>query len=204
MGAGGGSLKWAARTQPSAGAWRPPGSSKRGNAARSFLWQNFSVSLSNLAAGPAGGAGSGAARRPPAAPTLTRRLCRSRDRTPHRRRYRDRRGSDACRFEERSPSCGEDCCPPRARNCRRSRGREQHRARQHQHRCRKRRTRSCSSASSVSSSRNERGVGRGPNPSSLLSARSAPGEYLCPPPSVRFVTWGVRSRTRVGGRRERL
>lgn len=91
--------------------------------------------------------------------TLRCRLCRSRDRTPPRRRYRDRRGSDACRFEERSPSWGDDCCPPRLR------GREQHRARQHQHRCRKRRTRSCSSASSVSSSRNERGGAWGPHPS---------------------------------------
>ncbi|XP_040426491.1 dual specificity protein kinase CLK3 isoform X2 [Cygnus olor] len=94
----------------------------------------------------------GRLRCPPRRDPARRSRSRSRDRTPHRRRYRDRRDSDACRFEERSPSCGEDCCPPRARNCRRSRGREQHRAKQHQHRCRKRRTRSCSSASSMKSS----------------------------------------------------
>uniref|UniRef100_A0A493TLL2 Uncharacterized protein n=1 Tax=Anas platyrhynchos platyrhynchos TaxID=8840 RepID=A0A493TLL2_ANAPP len=101
----------------------------------------------------------GRLRCPPRRDPARRSRSRSRDRTPPRRRYRDRRGSDACRFEERSPSWGDDCCPPRLR------GREQHRARQHQHRCRKRRTRSCSSASSVSSSRNERGGAWGPHPS---------------------------------------
>lgn len=153
-----------------------PSSSKGGSTARFSLWQSFAVALSDLALRrqPPGGLAGGGFAVLVQLRTVTRRLCRSWDRTPPRRRYRARRGSDACRFEERSPSWGDDCCPPRPR------GREQHRARQHQHRCRKRRTRSCSSASSVSSSRNERGGAWGPNPSPLLAARSAPGEYLCP------------------------
>lgn len=92
----------------------------------------------------------------------------SHDRLPYHRRYR--RDSDAYRFEERSPSFGEDYYSSRSRNWRRSRGREQHRPKKHQHYCRKRRTRSCSSASSVSSIQNELGMVQGFNCASLLSA----------------------------------
>ncbi|XP_032846119.2 dual specificity protein kinase CLK3 isoform X2 [Tyto alba] len=82
------------------------------------------------------------------------RRSRSHDRMPYHRRYR--RDSDAYRFEDRSPSFGEDYYSTRSRNWRRSRGREQHRPKKHQHRCRKRRTRSCSSASSRSQQSSKR------------------------------------------------
>lgn len=98
-------------------------------------------------------------------------LCRSPDRMPYHRRCR--RDSDAYRCDERSPSFAEDYYSTRARNWRRSRGREQHRARKYQHHCQKRRTRSCSSASSVSSIQNELRIAQGFNCSCLLPARSA-------------------------------
>lgn len=87
-------------------------------------------------------------------------LCCSHDRMPYHRRYRDRRDSDAYRFEERSPSFDDDYYSTRTRHWRRSRDREQYYDRKHQHYCRKRRTRSCSSASSVSSIQNEVGIGQ--------------------------------------------
>ncbi|GAB0193960.1 dual specificity protein kinase CLK3 [Grus japonensis] len=91
----------------------------------------------------------------PARRDLSRRSrSRSHDRMPYHRRYR--RDSDAYRFEDRSPSFGEDYYSTRSRNWRRSRGREQHRPKKHQHHCRKRRTRSCSSASSRSQQSSKR------------------------------------------------
>ncbi|NWQ83200.1 CLK3 kinase, partial [Columbina picui] len=78
----------------------------------------------------------------------------SHDRMPYHRRYR--RDSDAYRFEDRSPSFGEDYYSTRSRNWRRSRGREQHRPKKHPHYCRKHRTRSCSSASSRSQQSSKR------------------------------------------------
>ncbi|KAJ7311149.1 hypothetical protein JRQ81_006753 [Phrynocephalus forsythii] len=81
----------------------------------------------------------------------------SQDRMPYQRGYRDRTDSDVYRFEERSPSFGEDYYSAhRSRHHRRSRDRERHRTRKHQHRCRKRRTRSCSSTSSRSQQSNKR------------------------------------------------
>ncbi|XP_062819325.1 dual specificity protein kinase CLK3 isoform X3 [Anolis carolinensis] len=82
---------------------------------------------------------------------------RSQDRMPYQRGYRDRTESDVYRFEEQSPSFGEDYYSARrSRHHRRSRERERHRTRKHQHRCRKRRTRSCSSTSSRSQQSNKR------------------------------------------------
>lgn len=80
-------------------------------------------------------------------------VCCSHERMPYQRRCR--RDSDAYRFEERSPSFGEEYYPARPRTWRRSRGREQHRPRRYQQHCRRRRSRSCSSASSVSSIHSE-------------------------------------------------
>uniref|UniRef100_A0A7N4V1M1 CDC like kinase 3 n=1 Tax=Sarcophilus harrisii TaxID=9305 RepID=A0A7N4V1M1_SARHA len=88
-------------------------------------------------------------RREPLPPRRSR--SRSHDRLPYQRRYRERRDSDNYRFEERSPSFGEDYYSARSHHRRRSRERDQHRTRKHPHHCRKRRTRSCSSASSMRS-----------------------------------------------------
>uniref|UniRef100_A0A8C0HFS9 Uncharacterized protein n=1 Tax=Buteo japonicus TaxID=224669 RepID=A0A8C0HFS9_9AVES len=118
----------------------------------------------------------GRLRYPPRRDLARRSRSRSHDRMPYHRRYR--RDSDAYRFEDRSPSFGEDYYSTRSRNWRRSRGREQHRLRKHQHHCRKRRTRSCSSASSVSSIQNEFRIVQGFNCSCLLSALNTLGEYL--------------------------
>ncbi|OXB55484.1 hypothetical protein ASZ78_016455 [Callipepla squamata] len=97
----------------------------------------------------------GRPRCPPRRDPPRRSRSRSHDRMPYHRRYRERRDSDAYRLEERSPSFDDDYYSTRARNWRRSRGREQYHDKKHQHRCRKRRTRSCSSASSVSNIQNE-------------------------------------------------
>ncbi|XP_007478223.2 dual specificity protein kinase CLK3 [Monodelphis domestica] len=93
-------------------------------------------------------------RREPLPPRRSR--SRSHDRLPYQRRYRERRESDSYRFEERSPSFGEDYYSARSHHRRRSRERDQHRTRKHPHHCRKRRTRSCSSASSRSQQSSKR------------------------------------------------
>ncbi|XP_066492711.1 dual specificity protein kinase CLK3 isoform X2 [Tiliqua scincoides] len=99
----------------------------------------------------------GRARYPPRRDLSRRSRSRSQDRMPYQRRYRDRADSDVYRFEERSPSFGEDYYSTRhSRHHRRSRDRERHRTRKRQHRCRKRRTRSCSSTSSRSQQSNKR------------------------------------------------
>ncbi|KAB1257318.1 Dual specificity protein kinase CLK3 [Camelus dromedarius] len=83
-------------------------------------------------------------------PPPRRSRSRSHDRLPYQRRYREPRDSDAYRYEERSPSFGEDCYgSSRSHHRRRSREREPYRTRKHAHHCHKRRTRSCSSASSA-------------------------------------------------------
>ncbi|NXK85140.1 CLK3 kinase, partial [Amazona guildingii] len=96
----------------------------------------------------------GRLREPPRRELGRRSRSRSHDRMQYHRRCR--RDSDAYRFEERSPSFGEDYYSTRVRNWWRSRGREQHRARKYQHHCRKRRTRSCSSTSSRSQQSSKR------------------------------------------------
>ncbi|KAM4661555.1 dual specificity protein kinase CLK3 isoform 1-T1 [Amazona ochrocephala] len=96
----------------------------------------------------------GRLREPPRRELGRRSRSRSHDRMQYHRRCR--RDSDAYRFEERSPSFGEDYYSTRTRNWWRSRGREQHRARKYQHHCRKRRTRSCSSTSSRSQQSSKR------------------------------------------------
>ncbi|XP_064933120.1 dual specificity protein kinase CLK3 isoform X1 [Columba livia] len=96
----------------------------------------------------------GRVRYPPRRDLCRRSRSRSHDRMPYHRRYR--RDSDAYRFEDRSPSFGEDYYSTRSRNWRRSRGREQHHPKKHPHYCRKHRTRSCSSASSRSQQSSKR------------------------------------------------
>ncbi|XP_054858300.1 dual specificity protein kinase CLK3 isoform X1 [Eublepharis macularius] len=82
---------------------------------------------------------------------------RSQDRMPYQRRYRDGADNEVYKFEEQSPSFGEDYyASHRSRHRRRTRDRERHRTRKRQHRCRKRRTRSCSSTSSRSQQSNKR------------------------------------------------
>ncbi|KYO21526.1 dual specificity protein kinase CLK3 isoform A [Alligator mississippiensis] len=98
----------------------------------------------------------GRLRYPPRRDLSRRSRSRSQDRMPYHRRYRERRDSDNYRFEERSPSFGEDYYATHSRHWRRSRGREHQRAKKHQHHCRKRRTRSCSSASSRSQQSSKR------------------------------------------------
>ncbi|XP_032325147.1 dual specificity protein kinase CLK3 isoform X1 [Camelus ferus] len=90
-------------------------------------------------------------------PPPRRSRSRSHDRLPYQRRYREPRDSDAYRYEERSPSFGEDCYgSSRSHHRRRSREREPYRTRKHAHHCHKRRTRSCSSASSRSQQSSKR------------------------------------------------